>query len=644
MRTWLLPGLAVATVLFLGATGIALSREVAVERRRAADGTLVVEVQREVAVEIEESVSLVAARVGSFRPAGQTPGFVPVDSTARTAASPLTEGDRRDPEVVAVLDRSRDNGEITVGRMVELTAGVQPFVVGPVFDRGAAGAPPATTAERRASLVGWVVEPVDLGRLLSEVVPDGAVAVIRQGPVAVTVGERAIPSRLPTGVLERWGHQLEVQAGDPSPVPIGGGTVAAVLATLAAAGAAGYAVADLLRRLRTRRNESETRAAQIRLIGDVGPLVQQSLELAEVLPAIAVQLSDHFELAGVSLTTFGSDGRPVSLFSTGVPPESGVKAVLRPPDRLLTGDTLVLALERGGRSVAQLRLVAGRTLDATELQSLRAITELVTAAVANASLYASQQEALRRLRDLDALKTGFLGTASHELRTPVTAISGFATLLTDSWDRFDDEQRRHFVERIGANARSLGAVVQDLLDFSLLDRGTIVLSLAEIQLSEAARDVVDRLAPIFTAHEIELETLPCPSISADSNGIERVISNLLTNAVKFSPPGTTVTVWVGPSADERYAAELSVSDQGPGIPADERPHVFTRFYRGSGEEVLRTRGVGIGLSVVAEIVGLLGGAVDVSEAPGGGARFTLRFPAAEERAHVTKEATHAPSA
>src|SRR3546814_20431639 len=85
----------------------------------------------------------------------------------------------------------------------------------------------------------------------------------------------------------------------------------------------------------------------------------------------------------------------------------------------------------------------------------RTITELVTAAVVNASLFASQQEAVARLRELDVLKTVFLSTASHELRTPATAIGGFATLLTASWDRFDDERRREFADRIAANARSL---------------------------------------------------------------------------------------------------------------------------------------------------------------------------------------------
>src|SRR3546814_17059620 len=85
----------------------------------------------------------------------------------------------------------------------------------------------------------------------------------------------------------------------------------------------------------------------------------------------------------------------------------------------------------------------------------------------------SQQESVARLRELHVLKTVFLSTAPHELRTPSTAIGGFATLLTASWDRFDDERRREFADRIAANARSLNAVVQDLLDFSLLDRGGV---------------------------------------------------------------------------------------------------------------------------------------------------------------------------
>jgi signal transduction histidine kinase len=291
--------------------------------------------------------------------------------------------------------------------------------------------------------------------------------------------------------------------------------------------------------------------------------------------------------------------------------------------------------------VALLQLVAGRDLDEVELQSLRALTELVTSAVVNAALYASQQEALRRLRELDALKTVFLGTASHELRTPATAIGGFASLLTANWERFDEAQRRDFVGRIGANARSLSAVVQDLLDFSVLDKGTLAVTIQPIDLGALAGSVVDRLGPMFTTHGIEFSATPSPMVAGDVNGLERIVTNLLTNAVKFSPAGSTVRVTTGP-ADDGYGAEVVVSDEGPGIPVEERPRVFARFFRGTGDAVTQTRGVGIGLSVVAEFVARLRGDIVIDDAPGGGARFTVRLPASSAQL-LAKEAFHAPS-
>ena len=301
------------------------------------------------------------------------------------------------------------------------------------------------------------------------------------------------------------------------------------------------------------------------------------------------------------------------------------KAVLVPPDRLEPGETLSLALQRGGRSVAVVQVVAGRSLDASDMGALRAVTELITAAVVNAALYASQQDAVRRLRELDGLKTVFLSTASHELRTPATAIAGFASLLWGNWDRFDDEQRRGFVQRIEANARSLGAVVQDLLDFSLLDRGRLDLSIASLELGPLAQSVVERLGPAVPDHEVVCDIEHAPPVAADANAVERIITNLLTNAAKFSPPDTTITVAVHPSGD---GAAIVVSDQGRGVPPEERDRVFARFYRGSGEAVVKTRGVGIGLSVVAELTDRMHGMITIDDAPGGGARFQVHLPPA----------------
>jgi signal transduction histidine kinase len=470
--------------------------------------------------------------------------------------------------------------------------------------------------------VGWIVAPVDLvvaaeahrGDEVDTVVRDS----IAPGPAFADVSVADQMFR----VADR-GFVAEARVAGGSGLT-GVTTILLACGVLLALGVAG-AVLGARRRQRATDSLLAARDEQVRLIGEVAPLVQQSLELAEVLPAVAVQLSDHFDLAGVSLSAGASRAGQTELFSLGRSPDPSEKVRLRPPEHLAAGETLRLALQRGGRSVALLQVVAGRDLDRADLESLRALSELVTAAIVNASLYASQQEALARLRELDALKTVFLSTASHELRTPATAIAGFAGLLTSSWDRFTEHQRLDFAERIGANARSLSTVVQDLLDFSVLDRGTVAVKLVPLDLGDVVAGVLDRLIGTFAEHEVRSDIVDTPLMLGDRSGLERVTTNLLTNAVKFSPPGTTIRVRVRP---DDGGVVLEVADQGPGVPADERERVFARFYRGTGDAVLATRGVGIGLSVVAEFVARMHGEVGVDDAPGGGARFRVRFPAA----------------
>lgn len=649
----LLAALCAAAFLAVGLTGAQRSRAVELERREEANVAAVGRLTTGLAVSLEQRVDEVAhvAR-DATAPGQESPaGYVPRDPSAVPPPSPVGAGsappvldatDRATPEVAAILDRARDTGLPEVSAPLDLGEGPVIVVVAAAYVRDPGVGRPSTTPERRERLHGWVADAIDIGRVVAELIdaeaPGGAlVGAVSDGGTTWRVGTGDL-DRLPDQDLELRGRLLRVRAGDPSGAGLTAPTIALALLAILGAAAVGAAVVATARRLRSLQRNAADREAQIRLIGDVAPLVQQSLDLAEVLPAVAVQLTDHFDLAGVALSTGTSGAGQVELFSVGRKP-ADAPVLLSPPARLHAGETLSLGLQRGGRNVALLRLVAGRDLDVAELQSLRALTELVTAAVVNAALYASQQETLQRLRELDTLKTVFLGTASHELRTPATAIGGFASLLTESWDRFGDEQRRDFVNRIGANARSLSAVVADLLDFSLLDKGTLAVSIEELDLGALVGSVVDRLAPLFGDHEITFEARPAPPIAGDVNGLERIVTNLLANAVKFSPSGTTVSVSVGPAGDG-YGAQLVVSDQGPGIPPAERHQVFTRFFRGSGDAVTQTRGVGIGLSVVAEFVARLRGDVSVDEAPGGGARFTVRLPASSPEL-LAKEAAHA---
>lgn len=630
-------------VLALGLAGAHRSRALAVERRESSDLAALAQVAAGVAVDLERALDAVGAAAGEVSAigplaatpavAGQIPaathlGFVPATDAVPPSVAERTAPDAdllARPAVRALLDEVRDTGEAAAASPEVGADGAQLVLAAAAYAPGADPGRPRSVFDRRERLVGWVAAVVDLADVVAPHVPAARAA--RALPSGEEPGEGAQLEGLPSQRISLRGLPLTVTAGDPRGVPLVAPTLALLIGTVVLAAAGAVATVGALRRLRAQRAELSRSREQIRLVGEVAPLVQQSLELGEVLPAVAVQLMDSFGLLGVRLSGATSQSGQLELFTLGQHPVRSPKPVLQPPAQLRAGEGLTLALQRAGRSVALLEVTAGRDLDAADLQSLRAVTELVTAAVVNASLYASQQAAVRRLRDLDALKTVFLGTASHELRTPATAIGGFANLLTNSWDQFTEAQRRDFTERIAANARSLSDVVQDLLDFSLLDRGDLPLPVVPVDLGPLVEGVVDRLAPVVGDHVIDCTTEPAPLVAGAPNGLERVVTNLLTNAVKFSPSGSTVSV--GVRAQDGGAAVV-VSDEGPGIPAEERSRVFTRFYRGSGDAVLSTRGVGIGLSVVAELVDRMHGTIRLDDAPGGGARFTVWLPGAGE--------------
>jgi signal transduction histidine kinase len=636
---------AVALVLALVVPATVFSRQLGLERRASSDEAAVGPAARELVRDLDRIVATVA-EVAATAEGGdvavdrvEQPGlpgllaasFVGVDAREEMATSSTMPQAVLD-ELFGLGDRARDTGQALVTVPFPSEDGPAIAVIAPRYERGSI---PRLVDDRRAAIEGWVVATIDPAVIVSSHIPAGTVAQVIDGdavfgPVRSIADARAdlgpprVRAGLPEVVIDAHERRFRVRAGNPSEVPWSARTLMLAMGGAVLAAVAGAAVWAVRRRMTDLGRDVHQMEAQVDLIGEVAPVVQRSLELADVLPSVAVQLMDHFGLSGVRLSATGP-GAPVELFGVGKRPASAPSPEASLPDELGADEAVSLSLQRGGRVVAILQLVTGRALGTNEVRSLRAITELITAAIVNARLYASQQDLVRQLRELDTLKTVFLGTASHELRTPATTIGGFASLLTNNWDSLDEDQRRTFADRIAANARSLASVVQDLLDFSLLDQGRVVVSVAELDLAEAVRAVVDRLGPALADHQVDLRLTPTP-VAGDHNGIDRIVTNLLTNAVKYSPVGSQITVGVEPAGEG--GGILSLSDQGPGVPPEERQAVFTRFYRGSGETVLSTRGVGIGLSVVAEFVERLEGTVHVDEAPGGGARFTVWLPAA----------------
>ena len=238
-----------------------------------------------------------------------------------------------------------------------------------------------------------------------------------------------------------------------------------------------------------------------------------------------------------------------------------------------------------------------------------------------------------RLRELDGLKDEFLSIVSHELRTPLTAISGFAELLNRPDSGIDEASRDAMLRRIIANVDDMRRMIEELLDLSMLQAGRVEVDLRPLDLSAAIRECIARTDGALGNHSVELDAPDRVDVIGDFRAIERVATNLITNAAKFSPDGAAVFVRVEPGDTE---ATVSVSDQGPGIPAELHEVIFERFYQaGRARSAPGARGVGIGLSVVARYVALLRGSLRVDSAAGKGATFSFTVPSAPVRAVPT---------
>jgi two-component system sensor histidine kinase KdpD len=231
--------------------------------------------------------------------------------------------------------------------------------------------------------------------------------------------------------------------------------------------------------------------------------------------------------------------------------------------------------------------------------------------------------ATARLAEVDRLKSGFVALASHELRTPLTALQGFAELLATR--RFAPTEVQRVAEIMRAETERLGRIVSDFLDLARLERG-LPLAIRRTVLDPAPliAAAVDLFRRTRTTHRLELHVDGAlPRVDADADALDRVLKNLIGNALKYSPAGSCVRVR---ARTLDGAVAVDVDDEGPGIPPEERARVFEPYYRVRDTETLGP-GTGLGLSVVKSIVEAHGGTVHADTAPGAGTRMTVMLPA-----------------
>jgi two-component system phosphate regulon sensor histidine kinase PhoR len=234
--------------------------------------------------------------------------------------------------------------------------------------------------------------------------------------------------------------------------------------------------------------------------------------------------------------------------------------------------------------------------------------------------------ALTEIRRLEAIRSEFVANASHELRTPITAIRGFAeTLLRPG---VPDEQRTQQLEIIARNAERLAWLVDDLLELSRIEGRRTPLQPSDVDAAQLARELIEDLRPMFDQRGLQA-VLHAPEraleVRADRRALEQTLRNLLDNAAKYTDPGGQVRVCLEREADQ---VRVDVEDTGIGIAPAHHARIFERFYRVGASRSRALGGTGLGLAILKHLVRAMGGGIELESALGRGSRFRLRLPAA----------------
>ncbi len=237
-------------------------------------------------------------------------------------------------------------------------------------------------------------------------------------------------------------------------------------------------------------------------------------------------------------------------------------------------------------------------------------------------------------------QTEFVSTVSHELRTPLTSIKGFADTILRAGDRLDSSQQKRYIGIIKDQSDRLTRLVEDLLAVSRLESRKLQLTIRAIDLHQAVQRVVLNLSDKGEKHSIVTRIPPgLPPVWADADRLEQILTNLIDNAIKYSPASTTVAISARSidrnpeEANSHEIVEFAVTDQGGGIPKEHLPEIFQKFGRLDNPLVRQTEGTGLGLYITKSLVLALGGQITVDSTPGS-TTFTVKLPAAtlEEQA------------
>jgi signal transduction histidine kinase len=247
-----------------------------------------------------------------------------------------------------------------------------------------------------------------------------------------------------------------------------------------------------------------------------------------------------------------------------------------------------------------------------------------------ARLLEGQELVVEQLRKLNASKSDMIGTVSHEMRTPLTSIVGFVELVLDDPAGDLPEDAKDMLRVVDRNARRLENMVDNMLTMTRLESSDATPPAAPVVIARLLRATADSLRPFTTSRDVRL-SITCDDsfiVEGDERQLERVFTNVMENAIKFSPAAGVVRIVAAPGTAlvGEPSVEISISDSGMGIPDDELPQLFDRFFRASNARDTVVPGAGLGLAIVREIVHAHGGDIAVHSVLGEGTTFRITLP------------------
>ncbi len=272
------------------------------------------------------------------------------------------------------------------------------------------------------------------------------------------------------------------------------------------------------------------------------------------------------------------------------------------------------------------RMQAGRPWTAAEVDAIDSVAADLGRGLNHARLYEAENRLVGDLKALDTAKSSFFATVSHELRAPLTTIEGYVEMFGDGEAGEVTSQQRQMLEAIDRSTVRLRNLVDDVFTLAKLESGAFTTVMRPVDLTDVIRAAAAAVLPSVIAGELALTVSPTEGelmVDGDASQLDRVVINLLSNSVKFTPKGGSVEV---SAFAEGRSAVIRVSDTGIGIPASDQKELFNRFFRASNATGRSIPGTGLGLAIVRMIVVNHGGDIDLKSAEGAGTTVTVWLP------------------